>query len=300
MTSKPNADPMPPDGCWNLPHEVLAVEGRDAADFLQRQCMNDVAALDADGRWQWNGLLSPKGRVLALFALLRCAPDAYWLLLGDGDATGWAAELQRYVFRAKVKLRGQAAGVLGFAGAIEGLSFGAPSQAVAEAEGYWLDHGSPGRPRALWVGNSPTPPAFAATVPLRDDPAAWTLENIRHGLPRLPPARRDHHTPQMLGLDRLAAFSVKKGCYPGQEIVARTHFLGKAKRQLARLVAIRALHDDEPVSGGGHEARVFDHASHEGHHEGMAVLPIEAAADTWRLGDGSVVELAPVITGLAR
>ena len=55
---------------------------------------------------------------------------------------------------------------------------------------------------------------------------------MRHGLPRLPASQREQWTPQQLALDRLAAYSVKKGCYPGQEIVARTHFLGKAKRSL--------------------------------------------------------------------
>ncbi len=62
--------------------------------------------------------------------------------------------------------------------------------------------------------------------------APWAGAHLRAGIPRLPASQHDKWTPQQLSLDRLDAFSVKKGCYPGQEIVARTHFLGKAKRGL--------------------------------------------------------------------
>ena len=62
--------------------------------------------------------------------------------------------------------------------------------------------------------------------------ALWRVQDLQHGLPRLSAAQREQWTAQQLSLERLPAFSVKKGCYPGQEIVARTHFLGKAKRGL--------------------------------------------------------------------
>ena len=62
--------------------------------------------------------------------------------------------------------------------------------------------------------------------------ARWFAHDLHAGLPRLPASQREQWTPQQLSLERLHAFSVKKGCYPGQEIVARTHFLGKAKRGL--------------------------------------------------------------------
>lgn len=301
MTSKPNPDPAPFAGTWRTPHEVLAIDGRDAAGFLQRQCMNDVTALDADGRWQWNGLLSAKGRVLALFALLRRAPDAFWLVLGDGDAAGLGAELQRFVFRAKLTVQPQPIVAIGRIGVdTTAAAFPAPSQAIAHAGGWLLDHGSPGRPRSLWLGIDP-PASAIETDTTAGSAAIWTLENIRHGLPRVPPDRRDRYTPQMLGLERLAAFSVKKGCYPGQEIVARTHFLGKAKRQLARVISPRPLLDDERISSaGGQEAQVIDHASQAGCHEGLAVLPLVTDDAAWRLDDGSALTLAPVIEGLAR
>ena len=76
----------------------------------------------------------------------------------------------------------------------------------------------------------------ATVVPTIPPPShAGQAFDLEHGLPRLPASQAEHWTPQQLSLERLGAFSVKKGCYPGQEIVARTHFLGKAKRGLALL-----------------------------------------------------------------
>ena len=90
---------------FNLPgHAVLALEGRDAVAFAQAQFMNDVATL-ADGQWQWNGWLTPKGRVIALFALLRFDAETLWLLLPDAVVADLAAQLQRYVFRSKLTLK---------------------------------------------------------------------------------------------------------------------------------------------------------------------------------------------------
>ena len=83
---------------------LLAAEGPDAEAFLQAQLMNDVRAL-SPRQWQWNGWLNAKGRVQALFALIRLAPDAFWLVLPDFAAIELVPLLQRYVFRSKVKLR---------------------------------------------------------------------------------------------------------------------------------------------------------------------------------------------------
>ena len=82
---------------------MLTLEGRDAAAFAQAQFMNDVAVL-APGHWQWNGWLTPKGRVIALFALLKFDEQTLWLLLPDADPAELAAQLQRFVFRSKVRI----------------------------------------------------------------------------------------------------------------------------------------------------------------------------------------------------
>ncbi len=212
-------------------HDVLAIIGRDAAKFAHAQFMSDVAAL-APGNWQWSGWLTPKGRVIALFALLKLDDETLWLVLPDFDAGELASQLQRYVFRSKLELKPR--DDLHVSGA-----FAAPARAAGAAfarigDGIELDMGADGGARTLRI--DATPP-----VDDRKSQAEWFAYDLAHGLPRLPDSQREHWTPQQLSLERLRAFSIKKGCYPGQEIVARTHFLGQAKRGLVALCAAKPI-----------------------------------------------------------
>ena len=236
----------PADSGWfALPdHAVLALEGRDAVAFAQAQLMNDVVAL-AEGGWHWTGWLTPKGRVVALFALLRPAPDTVWLLVPDADPSDLAERLRRFVFRSKLTLRVRTdlhvCGRFAPAGAVhagdEGgtTTDGRNGRILALPDGgLVLDMSGDGGPRSLRISAETAPPAPAAV-------ADWRRCDLIHGWPRLDATQREQWTPQQLSLDRLRAFSVKKGCYPGQEIVARTHFLGQAKRGLALVETDDAL-----------------------------------------------------------
>ena len=139
MSHKPRTAPAQE---FRLPgHDVLAISGRDAVAFAQAQFMNDVAAL-VDGGWHWNGWLTPKGRVIALFALLRHDAETLWLVLPDAGAGELATQLQRFVFRSKVRL--QPRDDLHANG-----RFGAPALAsgstIAQADGaFELDLGADG------------------------------------------------------------------------------------------------------------------------------------------------------------
>jgi folate-binding protein YgfZ len=222
-------------------HRVLELAGRDAFAFAQAQLMNEVAALPA-GHWQWNGWLTPKGRVIALCALLKRDAETLWLVLPDAEPAELAAKLQRYVFRSRVKLTPR--DDLFVAGA-----FRAPGEAVgsaiADGTGLESDFGGAGGARTVRIG----------TTPAIDDagaPAEWKAFDLAHGLPRLPATQAEQWTPQMLSLERLKAFSVKKGCYPGQEIVARTHFLGQVKRGLALFEANGEVLAGAEVRNGEH------------------------------------------------
>jgi tRNA-modifying protein YgfZ len=296
MPSKQQTTPHALSGECALPTlEGLSLHGQDALDFLQRQSMNDVGELEAVGRWHWNGLLSAKGRVLALFAALRVTEDGLWLLLPDGDAAQWAAALQRMVFRSRVQIAPlpiRAVGVFGLPAPVP-----ARNQAEEIVGGWVMDMGSPGRDRQMrvTVGDAPR-----TGVPTELPGSAWLAENLRHGLPRLPPGQRDRHTPQMLGLERLGAYSVKKGCYPGQEIVARTHFLGQAKRSLARLAAGRPLSADDRVHCGTFESTILDYATDGDEHVGVAILPLDPAPERCRLDDDAHAVRLPFLDGLAR
>lgn len=227
MTFKTNLDPGACPALGGI--SLLAVSGRDAAAFLQAQTMNDVASL-APGHWQWNGWLTPKGRVIALFALLRLAPERCLLVLPDFPAAELQPLLQRFVFRSQVRLDSQPA-LVAAAGPLP-ADIDPWHWTGDEAQGIGLAAGPPGDPRGLWLLPAGHP-ALAAPTPATD--AAWFAADLDSGLPRLPVEGREAWTPQMLSLDRLAAFSLRKGCYPGQEIVARTHYLGQAKRGLVRL-----------------------------------------------------------------
>ena len=272
---------------------VLSVQGADAEAFLQAQTMNDVAAL-APGHWHWNGWLTPKGRVIALFALLRLAPDRFLAVLPDMPADAFRTALQRFVFRSKVTLAD--ADVVAAAGIM-------PTPAVADAiagdpaGGLAIGIDRDAGPRALWllpVGQAaPAEPAVEA---------AWRAADIARGVPRLGVAQREAWTPQRLSLERLQAYSLRKGCYPGQEIVARTRYLGRLKQRTYRL---HLPVDIAPEPGDKLYSAAFgpDQASGallcaapapDGGFEGLAVVQTSAAQAgelKWKSPDGPTVEL---------
>jgi folate-binding protein YgfZ len=276
---------------FTLPdHALITLEGPDAVAFAHAQFANDVAGL-APGHWQWNAWLTPKGRVIAVFALARLSGDRLWLVLPDHPADVFADALRRFVFRRKLKIEVPAD--TGIAG-----TFATPASAQGAAVGEQqdvleLDFSGDGGARTLYAGRLVT----------SDDPAlpaAWRVADLCHGLPCLPESQREQWTPQQLALDRLSAYSVKKGCYPGQEIVARTHFLGKAKR------ALRCFRTDGPVIAGM-PVRESDRdigevvcTAQDGERTILlAVLPLEHAGGGLAAGDG-VLEPCPLLDGLRR
>ena len=278
---------------FGLPdHHVISLSGRDAAAFAQAQVMNDVSLL-APGQWQWSGWLTPKGRVIALFALLKLDEETLWLLVPDADPVALAAALLRFVFRAKVSIKVRDELYL------EG-SFAAPSQARGNdfsgnaGSVVELDLGADGGARTLRILPTSTATPDLALM------GRWAAFDLEHGLPRLPASQTDHWTPQQLSLDRLNAFSVKKGCYPGQEIVARTHFLGKAKRGLALIEAASSLHAGEDLKAGGEPlGRLVTTVDNAERHLALAVVPLEREAKPLQVGAADVRELA-MMEGLAR
>ena len=225
MSDKPSTDQAPVFALsgWS----ALRLEGTDAARFAQAQFMGDVDAL-APGQWQWNGWLTPKGRVIALFALLRQDAQTLRLLLPDAEPAALATALSRYVFRSKLRIVPEPE--LAVSG-----RFGAPRHAAGAAfagqdpaSGLELDLGGDGGARTLLIG-----PEAAPQAPDLD--SRWRGFDLAHGLPRLAADQAEQWTPQQLSLGRLRAYSVKKGCYPGQETVARIYNLGRPPRRLTLL-----------------------------------------------------------------
>ncbi len=223
-------------------HRLLTLTGKDALAFAQAQFMNDVTAL-ADGQWQWNGWLTAKGRLIALFALLRVDPETLWLLLPDYPPAELADGLKKYVFRSKVVLTPrddlQASGLWDAASGTD----------LREFQRHGDDAVSLSWPGGRRIDINPT---SAADVPADDATALrWREADLRAGIPRLDASQSEQWTPQQLSLGHLQAYSVKKGCYPGQEIVARTHFLGQAKRGLVLLELGGEAKAGDEVTGDG-------------------------------------------------
>lgn len=199
---------------------VLAIRGPDALRFLQSQLTADVAAL-ADGIAMPAAWCSPQGRVLAVLWLLAAA-DGVLAVLPASLAPSTAAGLGRFVLRARVTVTDESAQL-----AVAGLVGDLPRV---------VEGGSIGRlpaDRALLVG-PPHAVAAAAGGRARGDENAWRAHCLAQGEPDVFPATRGEWIPQMLNLDLIGAVSFAKGCYPGQEIVARAHHLGRVKRRMAR------------------------------------------------------------------
>lgn len=267
-------------------HAVLAMSGRDAQTFAQAQFMNDVAAL-GDDQWQWSGWLTPKGRVTALFALLRLDPQTLWLLLPDANAAALAEQLRRYVFRSKVSL--DIRDDLHVGGCFSPPRQATAASVVQTGDRIELDLSGDADPRRLWIDKQPAGTDIDAL-------ARWLASDIRHGLPHLSMEQTGQWTPQQLSLERLRAFSIKKGCYPGQEIVARTHFLGQAKRGLALLDADVALTAGADVSDG---TRTLGTVVCSAGTLALAVLPLERG-NVPLSSNGTPLHERPLAGGLAR
>lgn len=274
---------------------LLGIAGADAAAFLQAQTMNDVRALVV-GQWHWNGWLNAKGRLIALFALLRLDDDEFIAVLPDFPAAELQVLLQRFVFRARVRLDPAAGLVAGVAGDSPDDGCDAPRDIVSGSRltGLCMDLGGASVRRQLWL----VPESVTLLPADQATDAFWFATDLAHGLPRLAASQRESWTPQMLSLERLQAFSLKKGCYPGQEIVARTHYLGQARRSLSR-VAGEGLELGQSIFGSeGNAIGVVISASADGH-DGLAVIQSGSRRDGATIGE-KMVTLPAFLGGLER
>src|SRR5690606_15889018 len=127
----------------------------------------------------------------------------------------------------------------------------------------------------------------------------WTVADLQAGLPRLVDGQDGQWTPQQLGLERLRAFSVSKGCYPGQEIVARTHFLGKAKREALLLQVAGTAQPGAEVAQDGRAIGTVVSAAGQAPRWALAVLPLERTGSPLQVA-GAAAVAHPVVDGLAR
>lgn len=223
------------------PLNLIQFAGEDAQTFLQGQLSNDVRLLDGNNT-QYTSYNTPKGRMLANGLLWQGAPNTYVLQLPASLREAIQKRLSMFVMRAKVKVSDVSAdwvrlgvGGLGAAEAVSRVLGDLPA-AVHGRTGF--EHGSvmrlPGDHFELLIAPDQAQALWEKLLPLAKPVgnACWDALLIRAGIPTLLPATQEQFVAQMLNYELIGGVNFKKGCYPGQEIVARTQYLGKPKRRM--------------------------------------------------------------------
>lgn len=278
---------------WNLlPLEslgALRLRGRDVTSFLQGQLSSDLTRLGA-GRSLLAGYHNPQGRVLALMRLLEPAPGEVLALLPRELVTAVAKRLRTFVLRSKVELVDESPawrieGLVGGAVPAPAPSFAArlPGETGAVARlGESLAVRVGERPER-WLIVSPAAGAQGGSALAGCAPAApqlWQRLAIENGEPQVYAATSGEFVAQMLNLDVLGAIAFDKGCYTGQEVIARAHYRGRVKRRLQRFHARESLPlkpGDAGELADGRAYRVVDAVPLADGCEFLAVAPFAAA-----------------------
>jgi len=257
---------------------VLAIRGADAARFLQGQLSANVEKLDV-GASTLAGFHNPQGRTIALLAVGRTAPDEFLAVLPRDLAPGVAQRLGKFVLRAKVRVTDESA-----SWRVYGVTSGKPP-GIALA---WGD-------RWLTLRAADTAPASPGPAPAALD--AWLRADVHAGLPQIHAATSESFVAQMLNLDLLGAIAFDKGCYTGQEVIARAHYRGRVKRRLQhwRYTGATPLQPGDTARGpDGRALTVVSVAPDDG---AQAVLAVGTFADAGGSDAEPPVGDAPALSG---
>lgn len=216
---------------------LLAVSGSDARDFLHAQLTVDILNLSPD-RAALAGWCSAKGRLLATLLVVH-APEGFLLQLSRDLAPAIAKRLSMFVLRSKVKVADESErwaqfGVWGADWTTRGVTWENGRATVPVGEGRFLRF----------------EPADAPSLVSNASQEQWSVQEIRAGRPWITAATQDQFVPQMVNLEALGGVDFRKGCYPGQEIVARAQYRGQVKRRMVRLPSAAPLQPGEAFNGG--------------------------------------------------
>jgi len=222
---------------------VIEVTGEERIDFLQGQLTNDLHQLSTEAS-QLGGYCTPKGRMLALFRII-ALEDKLLLLLPQELLVPILKRLQMYVLMSKVSFRDMSTelarvGLCGEEAArnLENAKYQLPTNnnGVSNSQGITFVKLADEIPRYLCLGEtSAIESMWKAAAITAGNTSNWKLKDIQAGLPQVYGNTSEAFIPQMQNLQVLGGISFKKGCYTGQEIVARMQYLGKLKRQMYQL-----------------------------------------------------------------
>jgi folate-binding protein YgfZ len=279
---------------------VIRAQGADAATFLHSQLTQDIEGLGANEA-RLAGYCSPKGRLLASFIVWRPAPDEVLLACSADVLAATLKRLSMFVLRAKCKLSDASAeralyGVVG-----DALPLPEAAGAVqADADRTLIRLPDvEGQARALLA--QPADAAVPADLP-SIDLATWNWLEVRSGVARIVAPTVEQFVPQMVNMEVVGGVNFKKGCYPGQEIVARSQYRGTVKRRAmlfdseAELQAGQEVfHSDDP----GQPAGLVANAARGPGGTSSALVEVKLAAlagGSWHAGsaDGPLLRQLPL------
>ncbi|WP_232432893.1 CAF17-like 4Fe-4S cluster assembly/insertion protein YgfZ [endosymbiont of Ridgeia piscesae] len=300
-TDEANSEPLTKapqiEGCAlnDLSHfALIQVEGEDAEQFLQGQLTNDIREV-TEQHSQLAGWCTAKGRMMACFRVFRRG-DTFLLQTPTGNLDALVKRLRMYVLRAKVKINDLTEDLVRI-----GLSGGCALDLLGEhfssipweendvvmEDGVTLIRLPGSRPRFELVGPTATMrelwQKFESQAAIADE-SFWALQEIRAGQPTIFPQTSEAFVPQMLNMQLVDGISFTKGCYVGQEVVSRMHYLGKLKRRMY----LAHLESDQPPqpgdelfaeqsSSGQGTGKVVDARPTNGGYEMLAVIEIASA-----------------------
>ncbi len=292
----------PINGVARLDHYgVIEAAGEEAAKFLQGQLTQDVVLL-APTQARLAAYCSPKGRMLASFVVVKRSEHEF-LLVCPRDVLGAVLKrLSMFVLRAKLKLQDASAryAVWGLSGAATWpeLAPQAPWSALLRDGAHAVQlYPAGGSARQLLLSPPDAPPPAGAPLA----PSVWNWSDVLSGVAPVVAATSEAFVPQMLNYESVGGVSFKKGCYPGQEVVARSQFRGTLKRRTYLAQASAPLHAGQEVwrgTGEGAESVgtvVQAAASAQGQWHALLCLQTSAAQDdaggSLRTAEGAALEL---------
>jgi len=282
----------------NQTYAALEVSGEDAATFLQGQLTNDIHQV-TNQHAVYSGFCNPKGRLIGFFIIIKFN-ESYLLILPRSILENIHKKLSIYILRSKVKVTMQDEAIQ-----IYGLldkNKNSNNEALPKNNLDVINSNEchmiklQGLGRFMLVGLKDACQALIHENPellVNQDINLWKQEEILSGCPNIYPTTQEAFIPQSLNLDLMDAINFKKGCYTGQEIVARTHYLGKPKRRMFIAKAKAELHSSigDPIEFNG---QAIGHIVDLVIHEDKTDLLIELHLDQTDKGltiDGHSIEL---------
>lgn len=299
-----NATPFslsaPLSGIAPLPHlGIIRAAGADAASFLHNQLTNDVLLMN-ESQCRLAAFCNAKGRMQASFVVYKRSAEEVLLICRKDLIAQTVKRLSMFVLRAKAKLSDATDDfqLLGLAGASVNSAMLEPWQRHTDGAMDVLTlYPALGQPRALWIAPkdvaTPNGPAISADL--------WQVGEVMSGIAWVELATFEAFVPQMLNYESVDGVNFKKGCYPGQEIVARSQFRGTLKRRAFIVQSASTMVAGQEVFSSLDATQpcglVAQSASEGGNHVAIAELQLSATENsTLHLGatDGPVLRLLPL------